>query len=127
MQNASESNKLCQQKYSSGRLAYIPSANAEYFMERALQSQFGNERGSGVWIGVFDNIQEGKFVDTDGEPQKYFNWRYDQPNDPNRNVDGDPAQDCVRSFPHDRHDIFSWQDKPCKENGLAICSINLHK
>ena len=95
------------------------SQNAHFLIARS-------EHGQGVWIGVFDKDHESSFVDTDGEPQKYFNWRHDQPNDPDRNDPHDPAQDCVRSFPHD-HEKFSWQDKPCEQDGLAACSINIHK
>lgn len=82
---------------------------------------------SGTFIGVFDKEHELSFVDTDGSPQVFFDWRHGQPNDPNVNDPiREPAQDCVRMFPIDR-EHFTWQDKPCEQLAWTLCSINIHK
>ncbi|XP_062594561.1 uncharacterized protein LOC134255978 [Saccostrea cucullata] len=124
--NADDGARACATQFKGGKLAYIPSDAADNFIKLTLKGDFSGDH-SGAFIGVFDKQQELSFVDTDGAPQKFFDWRHGQPNDPNVNdPHREPAQDCVRMFPIDG-EHFSWQDKPCEQLAWTLCSINIHK
>ncbi|XP_061176561.1 mannose-binding protein C-like isoform X2 [Saccostrea echinata] len=124
--NADDGARACATAFKGGKLAYIPSDAADNFIKLTFKGDFSGDH-SGAFIGVFDKEHELSFVDTDGSPQTFFDWRHGQPNDPNVNdPHREPAQDCVRMFPVDG-EHFTWQDKPCEQLGWALCSINIHK
>ncbi|XP_078316743.1 uncharacterized protein LOC111103847 isoform X1 [Crassostrea virginica] len=124
--NADDGAKACANQFRGGNLAYIPSRAADNFIKSSFGSEFSGDH-SGTFIGVFDKEHELSFVDTDGSPQIFFDWRHGQPNDPNVNdPNREPAQDCVRMFPIDG-EHYTWQDKPCEQLAWSLCSINIHK
>uniref|UniRef100_A0A8W8JAI4 C-type lectin domain-containing protein n=1 Tax=Magallana gigas TaxID=29159 RepID=A0A8W8JAI4_MAGGI len=124
--NADDGAKACADTFHGGKLAYIPSRAADDFIKSSIGSEFRGDN-SGTFIGVFDKEHELSFVDTDGSPQVFFDWRHGQPNDPNVNDPiREPAQDCVIMYPNDR-EHFTWQDRPCEVLAWTLCSINIHK
>lgn len=79
---------------------------------------------SGLWVGINDIDAELHYFTWDGYPQAYFNWHLGQPN-------GYPVggllvteQDCMVMFPADN---YTWQDKPCGESHMCLCSYRSSK
>lgn len=58
----------------------------------------------------------------EGNIQLWTNWRSGDPND-----DGTPIQDCVAMYPKDFGSPYSWQDRNCDENKIALCFMKMGK
>lgn len=63
--------------------AYLVTINDEA-EQKWLQSVFGNQP---IWIGLNDVVTEGEWQWDNGEPVTYTNWEFQEPHDPNNEVE----------------------------------------
>ncbi|KAJ8298409.1 hypothetical protein KUTeg_024940 [Tegillarca granosa] len=98
-----------------GIIGEIPDENSQLFLMQHFQSVGVT---GGIWVGVNDIDAELNFRTWDGYPQSYFNWRLGQPNGYPLDA-GATEQDCMAMFTTDN---FRWQDKPCGDNYMCLCS-----
>ena len=80
--------------------------------------------GNGVWIGINDKSEEGKFsYASDGKSLTYTNWNPGQPDD------GENNEDCgyLRDKKYKNNKKFKWNDAPCSSKKSFICDICFEK
>ena len=97
-----------------GKLAVVESADEARALVDALGSKLGIPSwrpGEGVWIGLSDTVEEGKFVGVDGAPLGYANWAKGQPDD------SGGGEDCVTLTLGDG----KWNDVGCGKPLPYLC------
>ncbi|XP_002741352.1 struthiocalcin-2-like [Saccoglossus kowalevskii] len=110
-----------------GMLAKIRSqdihvAIVDYIKEAKLTSTIVNDAGKGLWIGLGDKDEEGRYMWVDGEEldlnecSQYQGWAADEPN--NNDKKDDNGQDCVQLW---KMRQFDWDDGYCNDSKGYIC------
>ncbi|KAI4898412.1 hypothetical protein NFI96_023070 [Prochilodus magdalenae] len=79
----------------------------KYFVSDGQLSAFQH-----MFIGTNDQVTEGLFVDTDGQPLDFFNWKRGEPNSSGGN------EDCVVN---DKNG--AWYDIACEKSFVIVCEI----
>ncbi|XP_076643424.1 hemolymph lipopolysaccharide-binding protein-like isoform X6 [Halictus rubicundus] len=105
--------EICMQE--GGQLAVINSAEKA----AVFRSWASNETAHGVWIGIHDLFEQGKWVTVTGEPvaaMSYYPWAAGEPN----NEFG--VEHCAALWKKHSDGIF---DVPCSAKYSFICEINL--
>ncbi|XP_053258168.1 C-type lectin domain family 4 member F-like [Podarcis raffonei] len=74
-----------------------------------------------TWIGLTDEMEEGKWEWTDGSRFKKEYWSHNQP--PHRQQNREIEEDCVSIVPASNK--YNWKDAYCHEERRWVCKENL--
>uniref|UniRef100_A0A671YZV9 C-type lectin domain-containing protein n=1 Tax=Sparus aurata TaxID=8175 RepID=A0A671YZV9_SPAAU len=94
-----------------GNLASIQSVSENKFVRGLIYRRCGSYVSA--WIGLFDAIQEGKWLWTDGSNTKLRCWAHGEPN----NLHGN--ENCVEM--NFRGTVY-WADRPCSWFRPYVCA-----
>jgi hypothetical protein len=104
----SQVHSLC--RLSGANLLTVDDALEQAFIRSQLPT--GSEQG--LWIGLHDISQQGRYVWTNGVPYKFAVWAHDQPNRTQH-------QNCVLINPEGDEQEGTWKTANCNTNAGYIC------
>nr|XP_056713078.1 macrophage mannose receptor 1-like [Euleptes europaea] len=100
-----------------GNLATIPSKSVQAFLTMHLKNVPDDS-----WIGLYDIVEEGLFLWSDGSTVNYTNWVNGAPSPPRRWSDHD--FDCVTMIKNPEKWAGNWKDRKCSMKYGYICQKN---